>query len=100
MNHGEVVYGNRGMLQELIAYMNDAENVAALTAKGLDIAPLRTRLQNKLTAMTQKMKRALRLQVRIVKKSQPYRLATSERDRLHSQWRSATNRLAQLTDGL
>lgn len=43
-----------GMLQELIAYMSDAENVAALTAKGLDIVPLRTRLQNKLTAITQK----------------------------------------------
>ena len=43
-----------GMMQELFAYMNDAENVAKLAAKGLDIVPLRTRLQTKMTAITQK----------------------------------------------
>ena len=43
-----------GMLQELLAYMNDAANVSALAAKGLDIVPLRNRVQLKLTAMTLK----------------------------------------------
>ncbi len=43
-----------GMLQELFAYMNDAENVAKLAVKGLDIVPLRTRLQNKINAITAK----------------------------------------------
>ena len=43
-----------GMLQELLAYMNDTANVAALVAKGLDIVPLRNRVQLKLTAMTVK----------------------------------------------
>ncbi len=43
-----------GTLQELFAYMNDAENVAKLAAQGLDIVPLRTRLQNKINAITAK----------------------------------------------
>ena len=42
-----------GMITSFIAYLNDAQNVAALTAKGLDVPATKTRLQNKLDLFNQ-----------------------------------------------
>ena len=42
-----------GLVQQLIAYMDDADNVAALTAKNFDVAPHKTRLQTKRNNITQ-----------------------------------------------
>lgn len=44
---------NVGMIQELIAYMQDANNQTALTAKNFDVTPHVARLQTKLANIHQ-----------------------------------------------
>ncbi|MBI3851944.1 MAG: hypothetical protein HY298_16935 [Verrucomicrobia bacterium] len=42
-----------GIMQAVVAYMQDANNTAALAAKNFDVGPHLTRLQTKLASMSQ-----------------------------------------------